>query len=155
MHADSACKKLAVASAQCKSLATLAQEQRKAIFVTKQNCKRHVGEAKRLVEEARSKAGAAAELAILASTAKSKRLITLSRKMSDRKIASTTCQANKRIKISQLEVEHLQLECTQQARAAVKQDRMVVTLTRDQTTEIDMLKHQHKTALCDAQAKHV
>ncbi len=34
MHADSARKKLAVASPQCKSLATLAQEQRKAIFVT-------------------------------------------------------------------------------------------------------------------------
>ncbi len=155
MHANSALKKLAVASAQCKSLATLAQEQRKAIFVTKQNCERRVEEAKRLVEEARSKAGAAVELAILASTAKSEILITSSRKMSDRKIASTTHHANKRIKISQLEVERLQLECTQQARAAVEQDRMVVTLTRDHATEIDMLKRQHKTALCDAQAKHV
>ncbi len=155
MHAGSARKKLAVASAQCKSLATFAQERRKAIFVTKQNCKRRVEEAKRLVEEARSKAGAAVELAILASTAKSERLITSSRKMSYRKIASTTCQVNKRIKISQLEVERLQLECTQQARAAVEQDRMVVTLTRDHATEIDMLKCQHKTALCDMQAKHV
>jgi hypothetical protein len=155
MHANSAHKKLAVASAQCKSLATLAQERRKAIFVTEQNCKRRVEEAECLIEEARSKSGAAVELAILASTAKSERLITSSRKMSGRKIASTTCQANKRIEISQLEVERLQLECTQQARAAVKQDRMVVTLTRDHATEIDMLKCQHKTALHDTQAKHV
>ncbi len=71
MHADSACKKLAVASAQCKSPATLAQERRKTILVTKQNCKCRIEEAERLVEEARSKAGAAVELAILASTAKS------------------------------------------------------------------------------------
>ncbi len=92
MHADSARKKLAVASAQCKSLATLAQERRKAIFVTVQNCKHRIEEAKCLFEEARSEAGAAVELAILASTAKSKQLITLSRKMSDRKIASTTHQ---------------------------------------------------------------
>jgi hypothetical protein len=91
----------------------------------------------------------------VASTAKSEWLITSSCKMSDKKIASTTCQANQRIEISQLEVEHLQLECTQQARAAVKQDKMVVTLTCDHATEIDMLKCQHKTALCDTQAKHV
>ncbi len=49
----------------------------------------------------------------------------------------------------------MQLECTQQARAAVEQDRMVVTLTHDNATEIDMLKRQHKTALCDTQVKHV
>jgi hypothetical protein len=153
MHADSARKKLAVVSAQCKSLATLAQERRKAIFVTKQNCKRRVEEAKHLVEEARSKARAAVELAILASTANSEQLITSPRKISDRKIASTTHQANKRIEIPQLEVERLQLKCTQRARAAVKQDRMVVTLTHDHATEIDMLKCQHKTALCDTQAK--
>jgi hypothetical protein len=52
----------------------------KFIFATKQNCKC-------LVEEARSKAGAAVELAIEASSAKSEQLISFKQKMSDKKVA--------------------------------------------------------------------
>jgi hypothetical protein len=78
--------KLAIASAQCKS----AHEQRDVIFATKQVCMR-------LVE---------------ASATKSQQLITSAQKQSEKKIATITHWANKRIEMSQFELEGLQQDCT-------------------------------------------
>jgi hypothetical protein len=74
--------------------------------------------------------------------------------MLDKKVAMITCQANKRIEMSQLEVERFQQDCAQQASAAVKRHRSVLTMTLAHATEIKKLKHEQKSALRDMQARH-
>ena len=53
-EAATALKKLAVVSAQCKSLAAIAQERRKVIVATEQTCSRLVADANALIELAKA-----------------------------------------------------------------------------------------------------
>jgi hypothetical protein len=74
--------------------------------------------------------------------------------MSEQKIASITCRADKSIEVSWLEVERLRDECAKQASTVAESERSILTLTRAHKLEIKELTCQHKSALRDTQARH-
>ena len=127
----------------------LAQERRDIIFRTEEDCLR-------LVQEAKAKANDTVELTLKAtadSEAKSQRLITSMQKQSEKKIASITHRANKRIELSKMDLEHAQQDCQSKSMAALEADRSIQTMTRAHAQELSSLTSKHKLALGDSQAK--
>ena len=127
----------------------LAQERRDIIFRTEEDCLR-------LVQEAKAKANDTVELtlkAIADSEAKSQRLITSMQKQSEKKIASITHRANKRIESSKMDLERVQQDCQSKSMAALEADRSIQTMTRAHAQELSSLTIKHKLALSDSQAQ--
>ena len=149
--AETARKKLLIVSDRCKAIATVAKEQRKDIFRTKQDCLR-------LVDEAKQEANITIQSVLKASAdseAKSQRLITSIQKQSETKIALITHWANKKIESSKMDLEHAQQDCQSKSMAALEADRSIIRMTCAHTHELLSLTSKHKSALRDTQARHL
>jgi hypothetical protein len=94
--AERAQKKLAIATANCKTLAALAQERRKIIVATEQTCERLVNEARTTAEAAVQDCKLLVDEAIEMSTAKSDRIITLAHNTAEKMVASITAKSDRR-----------------------------------------------------------
>jgi uncharacterized membrane protein YqiK len=104
----------------------------------------------------KAKANDTVELTLKAtadSEAKSQRLITSMQKQSEKKIASITHRANKRIESFKMDLEHVQQDCQSKSMAALEADRSIQTMTRAHAQELSSLTSKHKLALSDSQAK--
>lgn len=174
--AERAQKKLAIATANCKTLAALAQERRKIIVATEQTCERLVNEARTTAEAAVQDCKLLVDEAIEMSTAKSDRIITLAHNTAEKMVASITAKSDRIIKLankttekkiasiihkadsivekSRLENERLQEECSKQAIAVTEGKQFILTMTCVHASKIDQLRGRHKSALRDTQARH-
>ena len=169
-------KKLAIATANCKTLAALAQERRKIIVATEQTCERLVNKARTTAEAAVQDCKLLVDEAIEMSTAKSDRIITLAHNTAEKMVASITAKSDRIIKLanrttekkiasiihkadsivekSRLENERLQEECSKQAIAVTEGKQFILTMTCVHASKIDQLRDRHKSALRDTQARH-
>jgi hypothetical protein len=98
--AERAQKKLAIATANCKTLAALAQEWRKIIVATEQTCERLVNKARTTAEAAVQDCKLLVDEAIEMSTAKSDRIITLAHNTAEKMVASITAKSDRIIKLA-------------------------------------------------------